>query len=223
MNDSKKLWLDIENQVENNKKINIGWDTTDRYIHDPIALSFMTSRYKFCSKMLNEANTVLEVGCSDGFGTPIVAQNVKEVIATDINEKLLIENNKNNLFDNIKYEYHDFRKEEYKKTVDAIYLIDVIEHIYKEEEKVFLDNLYNSLSETGIMILGTPNKYSEKYASKWSSYGHVNIKETKELKNLMNKYFHNVFMFSMNDEVVHTGYDKMAHYIWALCTTPKKL
>jgi hypothetical protein len=24
-------------------------------------------------------------------------------------------------------------------------------------------------------------------------------------------------MFSMNDEVVHTGYHKMAHYLFALC------
>jgi hypothetical protein len=33
----------------------------------------------------------------------------------------------------------------------------------------------------------------------------------------MQRFFHNVFMFSMNDEVVHTGYHKMAHYLFALC------
>ncbi len=30
-----------------------------------------------------------------------------------------------------------------------------------------------------------------------------------------------VFLFSMNDEVVHTGFSKMAHYLLALCVTPK--
>ena len=30
-----------------------------------------------------------------------------------------------------------------------------------------------------------------------------------------------VFMFSMNDEVVHTGYHKMAHYLFGLCTGKK--
>ena len=30
-----------------------------------------------------------------------------------------------------------------------------------------------------------------------------------------------VFMFSMNDEVVHTGYSKLAHYIFALCCGAK--
>jgi hypothetical protein len=35
-------------------------------------------------------------------------------------------------------------------------------------------------------------------------------------RRLTQKYFHNVFMFSMNDEVVHTGYHKMAHYLVAI-------
>ncbi len=34
----------------------------------------------------------------------------------------------------------------------------------------------------------------------------------------MEELFHAVFMFSMNDEVVHTGYYKMAHYILAVCS-----
>ena len=30
-------------------------------------------------------------------------------------------------------------------------------------------------------------------------------------------HFHNVFIFSMNDEVVHTGFAPMPHYYFALC------
>ena len=37
-----------------------------------------------------------------------------------------------------------------------------------------------------------------------------------DLKKTMQVHFHNVFMFLMNDEVVHTGYHPMAHYIIAL-------
>ena len=33
----------------------------------------------------------------------------------------------------------------------------------------------------------------------------------------MEKFFRNVFMFSMNDEVLHTGFEKMSNYIFALC------
>jgi hypothetical protein len=36
---------------------------------------------------------------------------------------------------------------------------------------------------------------------------------------LLQEFFHNVFIFCMNDEVLHTGFHKMAHYIFALgCT-----
>ena len=34
----------------------------------------------------------------------------------------------------------------------------------------------------------------------------------------MNKYFENTFLFSMNDEIVHTGYYKMAHYLISVST-----
>jgi hypothetical protein len=45
----------------------------------------------------------------------------------------------------------------------------------------------------------------------------VNCKTAKDLRQLMQKFFHNVFIFSMNDEVVHTGFHPMAHYLFAVC------
>ncbi|CAA7613597.1 hypothetical protein MCP1_120075 [Candidatus Terasakiella magnetica] len=32
----------------------------------------------------------------------------------------------------------------------------------------------------------------------------------------LSRHFRHVLMFSMNDEVVHTGHHKMAHYIFAV-------
>jgi len=60
---------------------------------------------------------------------------------------------------------------------------------------------------------------SQAHASPPSKIGHVNCKTGKELKALLERFFHNVFVFSMNDEVVHTGYAPMAHYLIAIgCT-----
>ena len=36
------------------------------------------------------------------------------------------------------------------------------------------------------------------------------------LRALMQRYFRNVFMFGMNDEVLHTGFAPMCHYLWSL-------
>ena len=41
----------------------------------------------------------------------------------------------------------------------------------------------------------------------------MNCKSGDALKRTLERYFHTVFVFSMNDEVVHTGFYPMAHYL----------
>jgi hypothetical protein len=77
------------------------------------------------------------------------------------------------------------------------------------------------LNDKGIYICGTPSKYSEKYASERSRIQHINLKTAPEKKDLFEKYFDFVWIFSMNDEVVHTGYYPMAHYLFAVCCGKK--
>ena len=84
-------------------------------------------------------------------------------------------------------------------------------------------NILYSLKKNGILVFGCPSIESQKYASKLSKKGHVNCKNKIDLKRIMLIYFNCVLMFSMNDEVVHTGYDKMSHYIFAICTNKKIL
>ena len=78
-------------------------------------------------------------------------------------------------------------------------------------------NIVDSLAAPGVLIVGLPSQESQLYASQGSKEGHVNCKTAPDLKALMQKYFHDVFIFSMNDEVVHTGFYKLAHYLFALC------
>jgi 2-polyprenyl-3-methyl-5-hydroxy-6-metoxy-1,4-benzoquinol methylase len=100
---------------------------------------------------------------------------------------------------------------------DGIYSMDVLEHIEPRDEPRFLDNIVSSLNRHGVLIVGTPSLESQPYASKFSKLGHVNCKTQADLKTTMQRLFHNVFMFSMNDETVHTGFGKMSHYNLALC------
>ena len=62
----------------------------------------------------------------------------------------------------------------------------------------------------------SPNVTSDAYASEASKKGHINLKSHDQLREDMQKYFKNVFMFSMNDEIVHTGFGPMAHYLFAV-------
>jgi hypothetical protein len=101
---------------------------------------------------------------------------------------------------------------------DGAYAIDVLEHIPADQEDVFLGNIVASLKAHGPLIVGIPSIHSQVYASPASRAGHVNCKDAAGLKGTLSRFFHNVFIFSMNDEVVHTGFPAMAHYLFALCS-----
>ena len=82
--------------------------------------------------------------------------------------------------------------------------------------------MFKIIKKNGVFIYGMPSIESQKYASKESKEGHVNCKSGPKLKKTMDKYFENTFVFSMNNEVVHTGFYKMAHYLISVSTGKKK-
>jgi 2-polyprenyl-3-methyl-5-hydroxy-6-metoxy-1,4-benzoquinol methylase len=195
----------------------LGLMTNQAWHDDPKHLLFTLSRYKFVAKMLAGRRRVLEVGCADAWATRIVVQAVNNLTATDF-DPLFIQDVKRRM--NAKWKFsaqqHDMLKGPFPGKFDGIYALDVIEHISPKQESRFVKNMVGSLSPGGVMILGTPSLESQRYASPPSKAGHVNCKTGKSLVDLMGKLFHNVFLFSMNDEVVHTGFSPMAHYLFVL-------
>lgn len=183
---------------------------------DPRHLAFMLARYKFVAKMLEGRKSAIEVGCGDAFGTPIVAQTVKKVHCIDFESNLLEDNMLRNERPNITFETLDICQQVPKGPFEAAYSMDVIEHVPSNIEGSFMANVCAALTQQSVFIMGTPNITASAYASPASMEGHINLKGGKELKELMGRYFHNTFLFSMNDEVVHTGYFPMAHYIIAM-------
>lgn len=189
---------------------------------DPKRLVFTLSRYKFVAKMLTGKQQVAEIGCGDGFGSRIVRQEVGNLLITDY-DPYFIQKFKEQESDQwpIESKTHDILTAPLLSKVDAIYSLDVLEHIIPDLESAFLANICLSLRDNGCAIIGMPSLESQLYASPASRDGHVNCKSGKNLQDLLRQYFENVFLFSMNDEVVHTGFSKMAHYLLALCVTPK--
>jgi 2-polyprenyl-3-methyl-5-hydroxy-6-metoxy-1,4-benzoquinol methylase len=181
---------------------------------DPKRLCFTLSRYKFVAKLLSGKRNVLEVGCGDAFASRIVFQEVNCLTAIDF-DPIFIKDAKSRCKE-FECKVHDILDSPVDGCFDAVYAIDVLEHIPKNREYDFMDNIYRSLSEDGVVIIGTPSVQSQVYASKPSKEGHINCKDYKQLKELMNQYCKNLFLFSMNDEVVHTGFYPMAHYLFAV-------
>jgi SAM-dependent methyltransferase len=189
---------------------------------DPRRLGFVLARYKFVAKMLSGKQRALEVGCGDAFGTRVVLQEVPYVCAIDFDPFFVTDVQRRMsprwTFD---CKLHDILAGPVGGDFDAAYSLDVIEHIPASQEDEFVGNIARSLVDDGVLIIGTPSLHSQPWASPPSKAGHVNCKEQAALAALLRRYFKNVFSFGMNDEVLHTGFHAMSHYLLAVCTGRK--
>ena len=204
-------------------ELQLGPWTSYSLVHDPKHMAFVLARYKFCAKMLDGKKQVLEVGSGDGFGLPIVAQHVGHVYCLDWDTRLL-EGNARRLrhVKNVSYVHIDLNRQSPDIQADAAYSIDVIEHLEPEKEARFIENVVRCLTPDGVMITGTVNVTASPYASPRSQVQHINLKSSQSLRALMERHFENVFMFGMNDEVIHTGYAPMCQYIWSVAAGKKE-
>jgi 2-polyprenyl-3-methyl-5-hydroxy-6-metoxy-1,4-benzoquinol methylase len=200
----------------------LGLRSSQSWHDDPRHLLFRLSRYKFVAKMLAGSEHVLEIGCGDAFGTRLVQQEVRALSATDFDE-VFLEDVKARMVERWKFPVfsHDLLAGPIRGEYDGVFLLDVLEHIAPEQEHTFLRNAFAPLTQHGVAIVGMPSLESQAHASPTSRAGHVNCKTMPDLKKTLREHFHNVFMFSMNDEVVHTGFHPMAHYLLGLCAQKK--
>lgn len=194
------------------------------WLTDPKLLLFTLSRHKFVAKMLSGYDRVLEVGCGDAFASRLLHPEVQEIHSIDFDPVFIAnaERRKQAAWP-VTYCVHDMLGGPYTKGghFDAAFSLDVIEHIPATHEGLFLDNIRTSIKPNGIFICGTPSLESQPYASTLSREGHINCKSAEQLKQLLQRYFEHVFLFGMNDEVLHTGYFRMCHYVFALCVGRK--
>lgn len=210
----REAWLKVKKQFDN-RELSLGRDWSYNIYNDPKRLGFVLSRYKFASRMACAAKRVLELGCNEGIGIPILSEFSKTYLGVDVDNEAIQVARKNWGSNKVSLITDDFLGKKYGE-FDSIVCFDVIEHIKPVCETEFLKTIYLNLGNDGICIIGTPNITAAIYASIASRKGHVNLFDSVRLASLLTKLFHNVFLFGINDEVVHTGFLPMAHYLLAI-------
>jgi len=218
-NQTKESQYQIQfDTLQDKGPVQMGPSVSHTWRSDPRRLTFFLSRYKFCSKMLAGKSRVLEIGCSDGFGVRVLLQTVDFVHGVDFDPLYVEAATQHAQAEalNCTFSVVDITKKAPEGRYDAAYSLDMIEHLEPETEYIYWKNVCSVLEPNAIFIVGTPNITASPYASKWSQEGHINLKSADTLRTAMEEYFHNVFIFSMNDEVVHTGYYPMSHYLIAM-------
>ena len=216
---SNKIWDEAKTSI-NVDNLMMGPYFSYQAFYTPRHLLFTLSRYKFVAKMLpeDEKIKVLELGCSEGLGTLMLAENAGHVTGVDFDaDAISYAQDVLTQYDrcNVSFVHSNFLGEFFGNFRSVISL-DVIEHISQSDEDKFMQTICDNLAEDGFCCIGTPNITASQYASEPSKKGHVNLFDAPRLKRLLGQYFENVFLFGMNDEVVHTGFYPMSHYLMAL-------
>ena len=229
MSDAKAQW-DKVTALNIAEQVTLGPIYTELLLRDPKCLAFILARYKFAAKMLRHKRRIIEVGSGEGIGALLlVAETQAEVHGVDFDREQ-IERAARSLvpaFDGANpakrgrliYECRDFGSNGAdNERYDGLVCLDVIEHVpHGEEEDRFIANCAAALSVGGVAVIGTPSLNASGHASERSRIGHINLFAPDRFVAALQRRFGNVFLFSMNDEMVHTGFDPMAHYLMALC------
>ena len=187
----------------------LGPITSQLWLEDPRMVIIRGARYKHTSKLLSGQGRVLVVGCGVGFFSPIVRQEVGQLMTLDFDPAF-----KPDIV-------HDITVRPLPFVFDAAFALDVIEHVLPEKQDTFVENVALSLLPHGVFVCGTPNRTSEPWAAEDTKAGHVGWLGQDELRDLLARHFCNVFAFGMNDETLHTGFGPMAHYLLALGVEPR--
>lgn len=216
MFETKSNWECVSDRIKNQKPIQLGRYASYWFYKTPRRMLHCLSYYKFAVKMIGSQKRVLDVGCNEGLGTYVIAKECGFARGIDFDEAAIATARQNFSDKNIEFDQEDFLSAAPSQKWDAITSFDVIEHIYPQNVDLFWKGLVSQLTPEGLVVIGTPSLISQQFASEISKKGHVNVYTAERLEEEMRKYFTHVFLFAAHDEVVHTGYLPLAHYLIAV-------
>lgn len=203
------------------KPVTLGHHWSFNILNDPKRLGFVLARYRFAAEMTGPGKHVLELGCSEGLGGLLLAEHAQSYTGIDLDVEAVQAARHNLAPPRFTFHTGNFLGARLGQ-FDSVVSIDVIEHIEPPREHEFFETCYHNLNDDGICIIGTPNITASAYASAVSQAGHVNLFDGQRLRSTLLRYFHNVFLFGLNDEMVHTGYINMAHFLLAVGAYKRK-
>lgn len=196
------------------ERLTIGPNSSAWFRKDPRAMAYTASKYLTVAKLLEGTASVLEIGCGDGFGAPIIAQHVKRYHGIDFYLPHILEAKFTpGLPSNVVFSATDMLDpyglwERY----DAAIALDVLEHIDPAQEDMFLRQVCANLNPDGVFICGMPTLNSQAHSSEHGKAGHINCQSPEKITRTLRRYFRNVFSFGLTNGHLDQGPEPMRQY-----------
>ncbi len=212
---------------------------------DEARLASHLAHYRFIAAVIGVRHDVAEYGCASPTGTRLILQQSRKMTLFDP-RPLVVGDLQWRFQDDWRFEarLHDIISKPLSRQADSAYCVDFLQYISRDEEDIFVRNLRDSLSrESDFLLIGSPSYGAggppgtqhalgadAAHGMAAQSNGDNLACQTRtargqaaiyrrtgaELKALTERFFHNVFMFSMVDDVAQPGIQPNAEHIFAL-------
>lgn len=146
-------------------------------------------------------NRVADIGCGTGFGLHLFQANAKDIYGYDCDENAIRFAQAVFPFRNFHFEYGDIAKGIDGMDFDYITMIDVIEHI--EKDQIALQNVKKMMIPSGTFICSTPNRLSRYRKGEC----HVREYAPRELETILKRVFVSVSLRNYRLEPLINKYE----------------
>jgi hypothetical protein len=212
---------------------------------DEARLASHLAHYRFIAAVIGVRHDVAEYGCASPTGTRLILQQSRKMTLFDP-RPLVVGDLQWRFQDDWRFEarLHDIISKPLSRQADSAYCVDFLQYISRDEEDTFVRNLRDSLSrESDFLLIGSPSygaggppgtqhalgadaahgmaaqsNRDNLACQTRTARGQAAIfrRTGAELKALTERFFHNVFMFSMVDDIAQPGIQPDAEHIFAL-------
>jgi len=134
------------------------WDWQSQYPETYFTYLFGEEIARSLKHYLFKRDTVLDFGCGVGYLLPHLCRYAKRVYGADLSKDSILRTNERlagtKSFAGA-YLISELRQQRTK--FDAIFVVEVIEHLYDEELHTMVTHIQNMLASNGIVVFTTPN------------------------------------------------------------------
>lgn len=173
--------------------------TGERYVPELTADSEITIFHmqRYLSVLsLCKGKKVLDAACGEGYGSNMISDVAESVIGIDISKEA-VENAKKK-YDKSNLEYINASVEKLpleNESVDVVVSFETIEHVNKDIQNSFINEIKRVLKKDGILIMSSPDKKNYSDIPNFNNEYHVCEMYRDEFKEFLSTKFTNISLY----------------------------